>query len=167
MTPQNNLAPLTPDRPRFLVDRMLGRLVKWLRILGYDTAYLPQLSPQGLVREGRRQGRVILTRDTRVVRQKNLPPCVFVQDDQFRDQLRQVVTVCHLDPTRFLFTRCSECNELLEDLAKEKVRDQVPAYVWETQSEFRQCSGCHRLYWGATHRAHVIEELRRMSLVGG
>lgn len=167
MTIQNNPALATTDLPRFLADRTLGRLVKWLRMLGYDTAYLPQLSPQGLIREGHRQGRTILTRDTRVARQKNLPPCVFVRDDRFRDQLRQVVTVCQLDPLHSLFTRCSECNEPLADLPKEKVHGRVPAYVWETQSEFRHCPSCHRLYWGATHKDKVMEELRGMGLIRG
>jgi len=161
---QNDITPSPTNVSRFLADKTVGRLAKWLRILGYDTAYLPQLSPQGLIREGRRQERIILTRDARVVRQKNLPPCVFIRDDWFRDQLRQVVTSCRLDPLCFLFTRCSECNGLLADLSKDKVRDRVPAYVWDTQSEFRHCPSCHRLYWGATHKEHVIEELRRMRL---
>lgn len=161
---QKELAP-SSDVSRFLADKTVGRLVKWLRILGYDTAYLPQLSPQGLAREGRRQKRIILTRDTHVARQKNLPSCIFVHADRFRDQLRQVVASCQLDPLCFLLTRCSECNELLEDLPKDKARDRVPAYVWETQAEFRQCPSCRRLYWGATHRQHVIVELQRMGLV--
>ena len=167
MTIQNNQPLATTDMPRFLADRTLGRLAKWLRILGYDTTYLPQLSPQGLIREGRRQKRILLTRDTRVARQKNLSPCVFVQADRFRDQLRHVIASCQLDPLHFLFTRCLECNDPLADLPKEKVHDRVPAYVWETQSEFRHCPSCHRLYWGATHREHVIEELRRMGFGGG
>lgn len=156
----------TATLPRFLVDRMLGRLVKWLRILGYDTAYLPQLSPQGLMREGRRQGRLILTRDTRFLRQKNVPPFVFIQADRFRDQLRQVVTSCQLDPVRFLFTRCSDCNALLDGIEKEKIQAQVPTYVRETQSEFRQCLECRRVYWGATHKDHVMTELQQMGMLG-
>lgn len=162
----NTLTDATAAPPRFLVDRMLGRLVKWLRILGYDTAYLPQLSPQGLMREGRHQGRLILTRDTRFLRQKNAPPFIFIQADRFRDQLRQVVTSCQLDPARFLFTRCSDCNEPLDVIAKEKIQAQVPTYVWETQSEFHQCPGCHRVYWGATHKEHVQAELQRMGVLG-
>jgi uncharacterized protein with PIN domain len=144
---------------------MLGRLAKWLRILGYDAAYLPQLSPQGLIREGRRQGRIILTRDTCVLRQKDVPPLIFIQDDRFRDQLTQVIAVCHLNTVSRLFTRCGECNELLTVVNKEGVRGQVPDYVWQTQSEFRQCPGCHRLYWGATHKEHVLAELRQMGVL--
>ena len=86
---QNTLSSLTAQpQPCFLVDRMLGRLAKWLRILGYDTAYLPQLSPQGLMREGRRQERIIITRDTRFFRLKDDPVFIFVHDDHFRKQLR-------------------------------------------------------------------------------
>ncbi len=162
---QNMLAPAMTDIPRFLADRMLGRLVKWLRILGYDTVYLPQLSPQGLIREGRQQGRIILTRDTRVVRQKDAPQVIFIHHDLFRDQLKQVIAACHLDPFAQLFTRCGECNELLAAVKKEEVHDRVPEYVWQTQAEFRQCPDCRRLYWGATHREHVIAELQQMGLL--
>ena len=71
-TPSSALAAGTA--PRFLADRMVGKLAKWLRILGYDTVSLPQLSPEGVMREGRRQGRLILTRDTRLLRRKDAPP---------------------------------------------------------------------------------------------
>lgn len=161
-----NIIPSVPSElPRFLVDRMLGRLAKWLRILGYDTVYLPQLASQGLIREGRRQGRIILTRDTRVLRQKDAPPLIFIQHDHFRDQLEQVIATCHLDSVTHLFTRCGECNDLLTEMNKEAVRDQVPEYVWQTQSEFHQCPGCRRLYWSATHKEHVMAELRQMGVL--
>ena len=156
----------TEAPPHFLADRTVGRLAKWLRILGYDTVYLPQLSPQGLMREGRRQGRIIVTRDTRILRQKNAPFFVFIRDNHFRQQLQQVASDCYLTPTT-LFSRCSECNQLVEATAKEALRDSVPEYVWQTQDTFHRCPQCHRIYWGATHKAHVLEELRRMGMVGG
>lgn len=150
--------------PRFLADRTVGRLARWLRILGYDTAYLPQLSPEGLLREGRRQERVILTRDTRVLRAKDPPPLVFVRSDHFREQLRHVVETLHLTSLDTVLTRCIECNLLLNQIAKDAVRDRVPGYVWQTQTAFRRCPGCARIYWGATHRKHVLDELRRLGL---
>jgi uncharacterized protein len=163
----NTLTSATPDPPRFLADRTLGRLVKWLRIVGYDTVYLPQLSPQGLIHEGRHQGRIILTRDTRVLRQKDTPQILFIHHNLFRDQLEQVIATCHLDPLTRLFTRCGQCNELLTEVKKEEVRDHVPVYVWQTQPEFRQCPGCRRIFWGATHKEHVITELRQMGFSEG
>src|SRR5215510_13499202 len=108
MTADSSPDPSVPA-PRFLADRMLGKLARWLRILGYDTAYLPQLSPEGIIREGRRQSRLILTRDTRLLRRKDAPPLVFVQSDHFREQLQQIVDTLQLDPLRALFTRCADC----------------------------------------------------------
>jgi uncharacterized protein with PIN domain len=151
--------------PRFLADRMLGRLAKWLRILGYDTAYLPQLSPEGVLREGRKQRRIILTRNTRLLRHKDVPPLVFVHSDHFREQLRQVIEECHLDPEQQLLTRCIECNLALEAVAKGEVRSRVPVYVWQTQETFRRCPRCNHIYWGATHRDHVLNELRQLGVI--
>lgn len=166
MTQDTVISSRTGAPPHFLADRTVGRLAKWLRILGYDTAYLPQLSPQGLMREGRRQGRTLLTRDTRILRNKDVPPFVFIRDDHFREQLKQVVTECCLTPLASLFSRCSECNQVLEGVTKETIRDQVPAYVWQTQDTFHRCPECHRIYWGATHKVHVLAELRRIGVVG-
>lgn len=164
MTQEATAALATQVPPRFLADRMVGRLATWLRILGYDTAYLPQLSPQGLLREGRRQGRILLTRDTRLLRQKDAPPLIFIRDDHFREQVKQVVVECGLTPLASLFSRCSECNQVLEEVAKETIQNQVPEYVWQTQHMFHRCSACHRIYWGATHKDHVLAELRSLGL---
>jgi uncharacterized protein with PIN domain len=154
------------SQPSFLADRMVGKLARWLRILGYDTAYLPQLSPAGIMREARRQGRIILTRDTRILRCKDAPQLVFIHSDRFREQLKQVVGALQLDPVRLLFTRCAECNRVLEGVAKdEAVQARVPEYVRQTQNEFRRCPECQRIYWGATHKDHVLAELQQLGLV--
>jgi len=150
---------------KFLADRMLGRLAKWLRIIGYDTVYVRHLSPVGLMREGRQQGRLILTRDTRVARYKNAPPFLFIRSDRFREQLKQVVETLKLDPYARLLSRCVECNRLLEGVAREKVRERVPPYVWETQVEFVHCPSCRRTYWGATHKEHVLTELKGLGII--
>jgi hypothetical protein len=162
---QDLTSPIQTTSPCFLADRMVGKLARWLRLLGYDTAYLPQLSPNGVMREARRQGRIILTRDSRIIRQKDAPSFIFIEQDRFRDQLQQVVTALRLDPTQRLFTRCSACNAPLQLVTKEKVRQQVPDYVWQTQQEFRCCSECRRVYWSATHKDHVLTELRRLGLL--
>ena len=162
---QDFTSPIPTPPPCFLADRMVGKLARWLRLLGYDTAYLPQLSPNGVMREARRQGRIILTRDSRIIRQKDAPPFIFIEQDRFREQVRQVVTILRLDPMQRLFTRCSECNAILQPVTREEIRQQVPDYVWQTQQEFRRCLDCRRVYWGATHKDHVLTELRRLGLL--
>ena len=151
--------------PRFLVDRMLGKLAKWLRLLGYDAACLPQLSPQALIREARRQDRILLTRDMRICRRKDVPAYIFVQSDHFREQIAQVVRSVGRPDVAWIMTRCSACNELLQPVEKRAVQAHVPAYVWETQALFHRCHGCQRIYWPATHREHLLQELQDLGLL--
>jgi uncharacterized protein len=104
-----------------------------------------------------------VTRDTTLVREKHLPPYVFVTSDHFREQLRQVAAAVPL-ARGAAFTRCVECNEPLTAVARDAVRDRVPPYVFETQDAFWTCTGCHRLYWPATHQARMRAELAAMGL---
>ena len=142
---------------------MLGRLARWLRILGYDAAYGSHLHGAALARLARREGRMILTRDRQLLRDPNLPPHLFVEHDGFRDQLRQVAAQLGLRPSGS-FGRCIECNRVVERIAREAARDRVPRYVASTQSEFWECGGCGRVYWPATQRAHIVAELQALGL---
>jgi len=151
--------------PAFAVDTMLGRLARWLRILGHDTAYGPHLRGRALAACARRQRRLLLTRDTRLVRDPELPPHVFVTSNDFRDQLRQVAAVVPLGGG--LLRRCLDCNEPLVDARREAVAAEVPPYVHETQTEFWRCPRCGHLYWPATHRDRIHEELSRIGLAEG
>ncbi|MBI4516511.1 MAG: Mut7-C RNAse domain-containing protein [Deltaproteobacteria bacterium] len=146
----------------FAADRMLGRLATWLRLLGFDTRYGPQWSGRALLRLARDEGRVVLTRDTRLQRVRQGPPLLFIESDHFRAQLRQVLSAYQLDPYTRLMTRCARCNEALQAVAKESVAQQVPPYVYATQAEFVRCPHCRRLYWPATHAAHVRVELAHL-----
>ncbi len=149
---------------RFLADRMVGSLAKWLRILGYDTVYMPEVSPTSVKREARRQGRILLTRRTCFLNQKDMPPFVFIRADRFREQLKQVCTDLHLTVSPALLRRCSKCNQELASIDRARVQARVPAYVWQTQSTFLYCRQCQRVYWNATHRERILEELRHMGV---
>jgi len=146
----------------FAADRMLGRLAKWLRVLGYDVIYGPHLTGYGLIRAARAEGRLILTRDRRL-KQKQPPEFIFIESDQYCDQLRQVVRACRLEIASKPFTRCLGCNSLLQIRPKETVKQLVPVYVFDTQENFSWCSQCRRVYWSATHRQKMVEELEKIS----
>ena len=103
----------------------------------------------------------MLTRDRKVYR-RNMDQCIFVREDQFRGQLKQVVEACGLDPFAGLLTRGVECNEPLRPIAKDEARHTVPAYVAETQDIFSVCPGCSRVFWSATHQRLMMEELKRL-----
>ena len=147
---------------KFAADRMLGRLAKWLRVLGYDVIYGPHLTGYGLIRAARAEGRLILTRDRRL-KHKQPPEFVFIESDHYRDQLRQVVRAYRLELAGKQFTRCLRCNCLLEIRPKETVERLVPGYVFTTQEKFSWCSQCRRVYWAATHQQKMVEELGKIS----
>jgi uncharacterized protein len=152
---------LAANKVKFAADRMLGRLVKWLRIIGQDVIYGPHLTGYGLIRAARAENRLILTRD-RGLKQKQPPPYLFIESDHYRDQLRQVVSQCGLELGDELFTRCIECNTLLESRAKETLEKVVPPYVFSSQEKFFACPTCRRVYWPATHHQRMLEELMKL-----
>ena len=152
---------------RFAVDKMLGRLATWLRLIGQDATYGPHLSGRTLVRQARSDGRTILTRDHRLLREPQPPPLLFVESDHVREQLRQVVEACALDPCAQLFTRCLRCNEPVVAVPKAELEHHVPPYVFATQERFVRCPRCRRVYWAATHYDRAREELRAMGFRAG
>lgn len=151
------------ENHKFAVDRMLGRLAKWLRIIGQDAIYGPHLSGRGLIRAARSENRLILTRDRGLKKYKPLE-FLFIESDDYREQLQQVVKACDLKIRESLFTRCLECNFPLQPQAKERVEKIVPPYVFSTQERFSWCPVCERVYWPATHHQKMVEELKKLGL---
>jgi uncharacterized protein with PIN domain len=149
---------------RFAVDRTLGRLARWLRILGHDVVYGPELCGRTLITRARREGRFLLTRDTRLGRRPELPPYLVLRSDHFREQLREVARALPISRTEVL-GRCLECNRELEDEPRERVRERVPPFVWQSTERFLACRSCGRLYWPATHRQHMLRELTALGLL--
>jgi hypothetical protein len=154
----------TATEIKFAADRMLGKLAKWLRVLGQDVIYGEHLTGYGLIRAARAEGRLILTRDRRL-KQKQPPPFILIVSDHYRDQLRQVIENCQLKVGSTIFSRCLECNAALEPRAKAAVEPLVPPYVFATQEKFSWCPGCRKVYWPATHHQRMMAELERMGLL--
>ena len=146
---------------KFAADRMLGKLAKWLRIMGQDVIYGQHLSGYGLLRAARAENRLVLTRD-RGLKKKQPPDFLFIESDHYRDQLRQVIKACGLRPLDNAFTRCLECNIVLEPHSKTFVEKIVPPHVFATQEKFSWCPKCRRVYWPATHHERMVEELKSL-----
>lgn len=151
-------------RPRFLVDINVGRLAKWLRILGYDAAVRPDAEDGELVRRAMADGRVLLTRDAlipqrRVVAQGRLR-VILLRSEEPMAQLRQVMEDLGLDPSG-AFTLCIECGARLRDRPKDTVVGLVPPYVFQTQQAFMECPACGKLYWQGTHWRNMRRKLEK------
>ena len=151
-------------RSRFIVDINVGRLAKWLRIMGYD-ALLPEESGDNeLVRTALREGRVLITRDSGITRRRAVRlgqmQIVHIKHDDLGSQLRQLVRELNLDPGG-AFSRCVRCNQPLEPKAKYDVAERLPPYVMQTQCKFMECPRCLRVYWRGTHWSKMKTELER------
>ena len=147
----------------FAADRMLGRLAKWLRILGYDVIYGQHLCGRGLIRAARTEGRVILTRDHSLGR-KQPPPFLFIESNDYVEQLRQVVRVYDLHVDQALFTRCLVCNSQLQPRSKAAVEKLVPPFVFASQERFSWCGRCQKLYWPATHQQRMLDVIVKIAV---
>ena len=147
--------------PRLLADAMLGRLARWLRILGYDAEYFPG-EDDDLLRRALHEGRVLLTRDTHLLQRRPLPPHLFIQSDHVMEQLRQVIAALRLDPAAPRVHRCPCCNVALESRDKAEVLGLVPEFVWSHHQAFWACPRCQRIYWPGTHWRRMEEVIKAL-----
>lgn len=147
------------DSRSFIVDAMLGRLAKALRMLGYDAAYRADIDDREVKMTALREGRTVLTRDRELADTTIAIEVLLVESDFIEEQLVQVVKTFGLLPPPGLFSRCLVCNVPLEGVSRGDVRDRVPPYVYETQERFVRCPECGRTYWPATHVERATEWL--------
>jgi len=148
---------------RFLCDQMLGRLARWLRFLGFDTFYANnEMADDELLDIAKREERVLITRDKELVFRcrKHLIPFVHIQTDNIDEQL--LFTVRSSDAVISdddIFSRCSECNALLEKIKKDAAEQMVPKRVFEQHDDFLQCPQCKNVYWAGTHTDNIMEKI--------
>jgi hypothetical protein len=148
---------------KFLADSSLGRLSKWLRILGYDTVYCRGDADRIFLRKAEKEGRVVLTRRKDVLARQHPGIVLFVESDRVEGQLVEVLAKLGLNAEpENRFTVCLRCNEFLKEAKREEVRSLVPDYVFRTQSEFRVCPKCRGVYWPGTHRERALSTLMRI-----
>lgn len=152
-------------RARFIVDTNVGKLARWLRMLGYDTLFINNIDDEELIAIGLKEKRALLTKDTQIMLRRvvisDRLKAILIQSDDVKAQLLQVVRAMKLDQER-KFTLCLECNEPLVPKRKDEVQELVPPYVFKTQSQYFQCPTCHRIYWRGTHWQRMKQEVETL-----
>jgi uncharacterized protein len=150
----------TSGDPAFACDAMLGRLARWLRVLGYRAAYFPRPDDARLVRETRAASLVLLTRDTRLVLRSSIGPHLLIRANDTFEQLVEVARAYSLSPDPARRSRvCAACNGRPSPVPRSAVRGLVPPFVYGTQAAFTRCPDCGRIYWPATHRREMDRRL--------
>lgn len=150
---------------------MLGRLARWLRLIGQDTLYYSSIEDSRLLRIAREENRTVLTRDTRLVKVRDLKDVFLVTENDPLQQVKEVITTFNLLPQGGTGSagleglpsgRCSLCNAALEDIPPEQARAFVPDYVYRTSSAFKRCPSCGKFYWQGTHTEKLRKKLHEI-----
>ncbi len=153
------------NAPKFIVDNNVGKLVKWLRIMGYDTRFFNGSNDSHMIATALAEGRVILTRDTQIVKRRVVTSgqlrAVLIQSDEPELQMQQVIDTLNLDCQFRPFAICLECNQPLLERSRQQVKDLVLPYVFQTQSQYMECPACHRIYWRGTHWQAMTKKLEQ------
>lgn len=150
----------------FLTDSSLGKLAKWLRILGFDTLYQRQWSTHLMEVYLRERKRIFLTRHTRLFqRWKDKYDILFIIRNEPFFQLEQVIKGLNLtiDPKTF-FTRCLSCNLILTPLLREEVENKVPEYIFINQPDFQSCPSCKKIFWSGSHPKRMLAALTALEI---
>ena len=143
----------------FAVERTLGRLGKWLRLMGFDT--LSEIEyPRGTFMQRIESERTFLTRTHQSLRVHAMLRTIFIQSNHPRDQVVELIrkTAIRLEDLR-PFSRCIICNEPIVFVSKDDIQRLVPDYVWDTQTRFRQCPKCGRVYWKGSHTERGLKRI--------
>ena len=149
---------------KFVVDCMLGKLAKWLKILGFDSRFFSRIEDEELLSVAAQEERVLLTRDNGLMQRaaKADVQALFVEHEDWRQQLTQVLDAFELRDKIRPYSRCVECNQALKKISRDKAKNLVTPFVLETASGFALCPQCHRAYWQGTHHQemeYTIEQL--------
>ncbi len=148
---------------KFIADRMLGKLARELRMLGYDTVYYRGENDYSLIKLARQEGRVIVTRSAKFTPRRPEDRMIRIMGDRPSSQLRELVQAGAIQlHEEALFSRCLRCNRLIDEIPRDEAEGEVPDFILYQQKKFFRCPQCSRIYWQGSHQDHMkrkIEEL--------
>ena len=159
------MSPEQTKRTRFVADRMLGTLCRYLRFMGYDTISANALSPGNssedtlLIRIAHDEGRVLLTRDRELASRAGSAGILITSDDVI-GQITQLRDAACIDP-EIRMTRCSLCNTPLREASLFEIAHADYAPKDNTGFAFFFCPHCDKLYWNGSHGKNLADRISR------
>lgn len=131
--------------------------------MGCDTVFFNGSDDSGMIAIALSEKRVILTRDTQIMKRRVITSgklkAILIESDKPEQQMQQILETLNLSSQVRPFTICLECNQPLTVKSKQQVKDLVPPYVFQTQSQYMECPACHRIYWRGTHWQAMTKKL--------
>jgi len=148
--------------PKFILDVHLGKLARYLRMLGFDALYRNNYSDDEIVSISGMEARTILTKDKGILKHNKVNRGYYVRNSNPEEQLSEVVLRFDLNKSINEFTRCLECNTILKKIEKNEVADRIPRKVKEQQIDFYICNSCNKIYWPGSHYIKMKEMIKKI-----
>lgn len=153
--PLRHLSPPLPEKPWFIVDANLGRLARYLRLLGFDCLYRNDFADQSIAEISCKTQRIVLTRDRKLLKRKIIIYGYYVRADIPKAQVRETLNRFDLYTSLAPLTRCTHCNGKLINTGKPAIAHRLKPLTRQYYDKFLLCSECHRIYWQGSHCARV------------
>ncbi len=154
--PIERLRPAPLRDPRFVADVNVGKLARYLRLLGFDVSWSPTADDSTLARISADDQRILLTRDRGLLARKVISHGFYVHAADPIEQVVEVVRRLDLAGRLAPFTRCLRCNEPLVEVPKTEVLDQLEPLTRRYYDDFRRCTGCGRIFWAGSHHDRLV-----------
>ena len=145
---------------RFILDVHLGKLAKYMRLLGFDSSFSSSFSDDEIIRASTGEKRIILTRDRGLLQDRRVTHGYCVRSEVPFDQAKEVVRKFDLAGSAKPFTLCLVCGVKLVPASKDEIMDKLQPGTLEYYDEFRRCPGCGRIYWEGTH----YEKMKKITI---
>lgn len=162
VTPLARLRPTPSGIDRFIADAHLGQLARNLRMLGFDVLYRNDYSDAEVARIAAEEGRIVLTRDRDLLIRKEIVRGCYLHSVACDAQMAEVLSRFRLAATVNAFSRCLNCNGLLQSVSKSDVQERVPDHSRKAFDRFYECQGCAQVYWEGSHVARMRQRVARM-----
>ena len=147
--------------PCFAAEKTLGKLAKWLRLLGFDTLYESEVTADEFI-ENLGNDRILLTRTQHIRTKSTISRSIFVHSDHWVEQLKQIILELGLNAAQTRpFSRCLHCNILIVTAEKEALWGRVPDYIFESHDHFLTCPKCGKVYWSGSHTERGLEMIQK------
>lgn len=166
ISPVVRLRPQPLRTPRFVIDVNLGRLARYLRLLGFDCRYENGFSDAEVARISVEESRTVLTRDRALLQQRIITHGYFVRAEQPLEQVKEVLDRMDLYRLVRPFTRCTRCNGILETVDKQTILAELQPKTRKYYDEFKRCTRCRQIYWKGSHFVHAERLVAAIGNVG-
>lgn len=165
ISPVIRLRPEPLRDTRFIVDAHLGKLARYLRMLGFDAAYERHFENDEIIERSLKEQRIILTRSPEILKHSRVTHGYWLRHEEPLEQLLEVLHELDLSRQVKPFTRCMDCNGRIAEVEKAGITGRVNPIILQRFSEFRQCRDCGKIYWQGSHHERMARMISDIILL--